>query len=108
MEISDDPFFVSMRGTPASALRTEASMGDAIVEIAGKDLVDVVSSEAIVSELQSAGSGSRGIAVYRLPSGRQHAVNAINHEGQILFIDAQAGGEAILSGTSDFAFVRTN
>jgi hypothetical protein len=46
---------------------------------------------AVADRLRTGGHGSSAIVVFRRPNGNNHAVNAVNHHGRILWIDAQRG-----------------
>jgi hypothetical protein len=103
----------TLAGHPASALPT-TNGGVSIFELEDLfgGLFKPASPDSIVSELQAAGSGARGIVYGARVNANLgidgHVFNVINDNGVIRFLDGQANTMPNLSSMSDFGFLRTN
>jgi RHS repeat-associated protein len=103
----------TLAGRPASALPT-TNGGASIFEL--EDLFGgqfkSMAPDSIISELQAAGSGARGI-VYGARVNKSlgidgHVFNVVNDNGMIKFLDGQANNIPDLSTMTNFGFLRTN
>jgi filamentous hemagglutinin len=102
----------SLAGHPASALSSSEGELILVLEDWFNQSFRSASPESIVSELQNAGPGSRGIVYGERPKPEVgidgHVFNAYNDGGVIRFVDGQNNSIPDLSTMRDFGFLRTH
>jgi hypothetical protein len=102
----------SLAGHPASAFSSPEGELILVLEDWFNQSFRSASPESIVSELQGAGPGSRGIVYGERPKPELgidgHVFNAYNDDGVIRFVDGQNNSTPDLSTMNNFGFLRTN
>lgn len=102
----------TLAGNPASALPVKHKNGISLAVLEsqyGTKFKYISSSESITQQMNSAGSGSRGIVFGSYGPGQPgHVFNVVNQNGTVRFLDGQTGKPADLSQFKSFQLLRTN
>nr|WP_244989287.1 VENN motif pre-toxin domain-containing protein [Pantoea cypripedii] len=99
-------------GNPASALPINSTKGvplSVLEQQYGSKFQYVSSSDMITQQMDSAGSGARGIVFGSYGAGQPgHVFNVVNQNGTVRYLDGQTGKPADLSQFQSFQLLRTN